>query len=498
MKRINTFQNNIYKIFTLVLILIISSSCEEPKKASPKPETAEITTPSCGAPCGVPEITWNLPNNTCVGSIPNQEVINCFAWTNFIALNWESSNIRGVADTLITANNFGNPGNLRPTVWESFLQREDVFRDSPPENWNNINTKDYVKSIKSLGELTEKLSQIPDNKILPTDESLRKLKSVLQAGSEAFLIDQDTSLVWYEVKMNHDEYKFIMDNKLYDYPTQREYANKNNGIWLPSAGTDGFEQGAMQLKASWKIIPDTKFNKLKKYYKISKAMVPSWVKVKDLKGKRVIEYGPMKEVYLGLVGLHIVRKIQPANQFVWMTFEHDWNAPTENAKEEEISNAMKENGGYNFYNKDSKQPINTISDSLNIPSQIVRIQQNAIPKDVEGLNAYVKQLISQTNSNSVWQYYQLISVQWPESPVSSKFNDGRNVPLQTGAITPVSMANVTLESFTQTQSCMTCHKYASIHLNKMDASKFKTDVFASDYNFMFSEAEYNKPKTDKK
>jgi hypothetical protein len=61
---------------------------------------------------------------------------------------------------------------------------------------------------------------------------------------------------------------------------------------------------SIELKAAWRIIPEDKLTSLKNYYKISKAMVPEIIGFKDKKPV----FGKSTQKYLGLVGLHIIRK----------------------------------------------------------------------------------------------------------------------------------------------------------------------------------------------
>ena len=99
---------------TLVFSLFILSfiSCESGKKdqrlnsATGFSKVADNESIYCGAFCDPPSITYKLVgDSTCAHS--SQDVLNCFAWKNFIALNWAASAQRGVPDTTATAANAG-------------------------------------------------------------------------------------------------------------------------------------------------------------------------------------------------------------------------------------------------------------------------------------------------------------------------------------------------------------------------------------------------------
>jgi hypothetical protein len=92
--------------------------------------------------------------------------------------------------------------------------------------------------------------------------------------------------------------------------------------------------------------------------------------------------------------------------------------------------------------------------------QITRV----VPVDAmaNGVTAYAWSLFPK---GSVFNYYRLINVQWPNS--STAVAPGSQTPLCTGDIQPSSasgiVANVTLETFQQsTNSCMDCHRAAPV------------------------------------
>ena len=86
----------------------------------------------------LPEIAPELPGAPRVGPDEpmNQNVMNCFAWQEFIALNWQASaEHSGQADLSVPASQFGDPGATTPVVWENLqgsvrgipAERRDAF-----------------------------------------------------------------------------------------------------------------------------------------------------------------------------------------------------------------------------------------------------------------------------------------------------------------------------------------------------------------------------------
>src|SRR5262249_33887540 len=67
------------------------------------------------------------------------------------------------------------------------------------------------------------------------------------------LVDQNGQYVYYEMRMNQDEYNYIVANKLYDARRQGEYARRH-GIELPLGVTAYGKVGAIEVKSAWKVL----------------------------------------------------------------------------------------------------------------------------------------------------------------------------------------------------------------------------------------------------
>lgn len=137
------------------------------------------------------------------------------------------------------------------------------------------------------------------------------LDEVAQAGSLGLLVDQDERSVYYAMYVNEVFYDFVRDNGLYD-PEKL----------AATSPTLNFPVGAMELKASWKIVEDG--SDASGWYTRT-AIVAA---LTEENGVVVVSPTETREVTVALVGLHIAGVVNGHPEFIWATFEHDENAPT--------------------------------------------------------------------------------------------------------------------------------------------------------------------------
>ena len=297
--------------------------------------------------------------------------------------------------------------------------------------------------------------------------------------------------------MNRDEFEYIRQNRLYDADVQQTFP----GIILPDGSKKFWKYGkvgAIEVKAAWIQIDDESLWPL---YKISKA----WVSYPTEKGT------PSKPqlVTVGLVGLHIIHKTQKAQQFVWATFEHVRNAPST----ADIAKGKLQDW-YTYHDPKcdaatcppNKEPNPGPKDKTpyDKPVQVVRTQpiSTTTTNNVAGLNAQVHESIRKAKKDSVFLNYELVNVLWPN--VNSPIKVGAQAPLTAGSPQPPNqkVANTTLETYHQNLSCMQCHMNATIASVKQQPLKIplipaaptKKSKKASDYSFLFSNAQSPKKK----
>ncbi|MFY9835280.1 MAG: hypothetical protein WAK55_02210, partial [Xanthobacteraceae bacterium] len=265
------------------------------------------TTSGCETP---PTLSYAIPSD--IAGANWQANVNCLAWQDFIAVNWQASPKKCSADTTISAAKFGEPNNTAPVVWETYKEASDVFQKgaAPPSPWCSGESR--AQENKSLGS------------------------RFTQAGTGgAWLTAQSRHLALYEIRMNRDLFSYIAANRLYD-ATMQQYFAENSGIDLPN-GRGEFSQygkaGSMVFKASWIELPDPS---QWPFFKTSKAYVAD-------PGSN----SSPRLVTVGLVGLHIIHKTSKSPQFIWATFEHVNNAPS---AADIKNNALRT--WYTFYNAD--------------------------------------------------------------------------------------------------------------------------------------------------
>lgn len=270
----------------------------------------------------------------------------------------------------------------------------------------------------------------------------------------------------------------------------------------------GQQVGAIEIKAAWTPLPAD--HSLDYRYKTAQAEIVDPV----TRAKRTVT--------VGLVGLHILRKRFPKMPWVWATFEHIDNSPDEAANGGFAPPAFppnpnqKASPGFTFFNptcdpaKDPTyqcqhnrppKPCGTsaiVCDPYDKPMQITRL--NPVGSSANSVTAYVWGMLP---AKSVFNYYRLIGVQWPQAPLVTPPGPGLRIPLTMGNPMPVGsaggtkqiVANTTLESFQQSSaSCMDCHaNFASIASAPQGAGKLRKVAkpggaqapYASDYSFLF-------------
>lgn len=396
-----------------------------------------------------------------------QPDFDVYSWNTFIALNWPPGP-DGKGDPKKTIGKNGD----NDTVWENYRDVADVFLPGGKKPaWSGAtNVPAECKAIHKKG--TRVLSQVG------------KTPTVLAEFSQPFntgpLIDQNGVYTRFEILINKTMFDYILTNSLYSKAGQKVFTPpvKFTCGTLGSAGTPGVE-GAIMVKSAWKVInpsekPRFHSEDVLVYSPASKnPTYPAQCKVKTI----------------GLVGLHIAHKTQSASQWLWSTFEHADNVPTD---EDVNSGNLKKK--YNYYNPKCDAatcPPNQIPPRPWNPtkvskfhSQVVRMNQFNLPiyaDSAAARNADAKKLLVGINPKSVWQNYELISTMWPTNPGNCGAVPGD--PLGTPA--PTFLANTTLETYLQrvppqpnvSSQCIECHNNATM-----------TVPVASDFTYVLQRA----------
>ena len=452
-------------------------------------------TPSFGGCLKQPSITSMLPPDM---AAVDQQDANCFAWQEFVALNWRAAtNACGVPDPGAGPADFGEPNDTSPVVWETYEEASQVFKPdaAPPDRW--CSTQPLPASVRRAPGAAElKPTSRRGYKTLTMDSKFSaNLPLSLQEFHEAFpnnawLTAQNGRLTMYEVRMNEDEFNYIDQNTLYDAKVQKSFV-LSSGINLPD--------GAIETKAAWIELDDPS---LYSSYKTSQAIV-----------KYPNDPTP-HEVTVGLVGLHIIHKTKFAQQFVWATFEHVGLDPTATDVQNKSFSPP-----YVYFNPNCdpstdhyKCQLNTpptSTDPYDAPMQVDRVHpiSSSNTDNVAGLNQAMWNLIAGSNPNSVFLNYQLVDVLWPN--MSTSVPAGATTPLTQGdpqpnpRVQPVN--NTSLETYIQQATCLDCHASAPISSAQSQQvlriatprrsgsasapPTTSTPTYASDYSFLFSRAQ---------
>lgn len=435
-------------------------------------------------------------NNQVPGDLPafnNQSQADCFAWQEFIALNWPVN----------PSGYFGAPGDYSPVTWETYMPKSVLFQPGgvKPSPWGTLVSPQFAARFK-----TQKLLLNPTKtKLLTFNAKFADADSIAGMDPDqaapfnkpSWLGAQNKTNVWYEIMLNKDYYDFVIKKGYYNAITQHDSIKNGVPINFPQ-GVYNEAVGAIKLKAAWMEVDNYNSPKWQRY-KVSKAVVFDSTS------------GKLRTVLVALVGLHILHKTQNQPTWVWATFEHTDNVP-------DIPGETPPPYGYNFYNANcspqqvslkgggtatvsctpNTSPPYYLSQAWPVPIQITRV--NAIDaEDAVPINDSMQNNIRKFYPKSVFQYYQLVDVIWSQllqpdrtTPIQAPF------PLNTSSMQSgdVIVANTTLESYVQnTNTCFSCHKYSTIAPYPADSAN--NNIFG-DFSFAISAAQYPLSKPGKR
>lgn len=405
--------------------------------------------------------------------IDTRPMFDTFMWQNFVALLWPSRpEDRGEPYSPGDPEVFrrGYAGGLQPAFlgWRS---ANDLYPQdgSAPPAWDGPGALDPCKGIP------------------PGDRKLRlintaKFGTVADELNQAFggpLIDQTGLLTRYEVRVNRVEYDYVRNNKLYNlanWPT-----NGLPPIYFPPSSRDAL--GSIEIKAAWRDL-----SRVDEAYRARFFHTDAWAvqadtcKSSEPNGQGRIYDCACRPMIAGLVGLHIAHKVDRFPQWVWSTFEQVDNLgedPTMPAgmKPSYYDGARAnpaDHPGYS-YQPDAVSATRETTAQLK-PVNVTRL--SAIPSTPAALpttkiNAAYRELVKGT----VWANYWLIGSQWstsptvpPQSPLQPPWTatDEQNFGCEDGtpatvggmAFPACQLANVTMETYHQLDSCQNCHQGA--------------------------------------
>ncbi|MBD6620502.1 hypothetical protein FNW02_33155 [Komarekiella sp. 'clone 1'] len=435
-------------------------------------------------------ITAEIPHNpnqakqeASYPNTPRVVFLDHFAWQVFAALNWPADCQQG---SPLASKKIGEAPDA-PRVWEFYSTPETVFVSGKTPSTPN-------KPFICLNA---------ENRLLPPKNSTVKLteQGKLDAkGQNANpqdlpLIDQQGNYIIVETYINPQEFNQIVKNKWYDSVNLAQFNNDNNQFDLICSGRENDnilgvpcstyeKEGAIEIKASWRVFDEqtSKDEKARYYTTKRKVLIPGKSDKCDT-GKAFCsdtgeEFSQVIEV--GLIGFHIKHKTSEQG-WIWSTFEQVDNVPDGTLKQNKYTlnnpdcqkNCV-ENTPYveppYLWRKEAPHAVTKIGGEIKnqIPSQIVRSFKPKSPLDsqISEQNQQWHQALKDISKSSVWQYYNLVGTQWLTNP-SQLYNE------QLREITPkLPLANVTLEPYIQNSSCIGCHTGAKLRTRMQPYADF--------------------------
>ena len=420
-----------------------ASEATPPKQPAEAAAKAPETSSPALSPVIPPDVTANPPFT--LASL--QADFDVLSWQTFVAMNWPV-----LPDGQPDVSQ--KPGQQKDnnTVWETWRESSTIFLPggAAPAPWGTASAppsslpKECQDLLRSGVRLLTQVGKTPGI-----------LTEATQPFNTGPLIDQNGRYAHFEILVNQSMFDTIFTQKLYSKQAQQSAKSVVFECGDPKTN----KVGAIMAKAAWKYLSASEIESGR--FHAVKAVIytpPSQDPVIEEKWEAAT---------VGLVGLHIVHKTAGSPQWVWSTFEQVDNCPTDGQSATHPS--------YNFYNKNApaaaintppKRPWNpNVIEPADRRPQIMRMLP--IDEPTQKLNSSWQAALKAVNENSVWQYYELVSTQWPTQP-AKKCDVEASAPANvSGSPAPQFLGNTTLESYIQgkvpnvSSSCIECHLNAT-------------------------------------
>lgn len=371
----------------------------------------------------------------------NNGSFDYLSWETFVALNWPAARTGCLPDlnkTILSGQG--------PVVWETYLADTDIFvnpKTAKPADWCRVppGTHGLSAEAQELSKQTGvtrffgRLTKFGPN-FTPGIHGIKEVHGPLT--------DRNGRFVRYEVRVNQDEYNYILKNNLWNKAGQ-----VGKTIKFPEGKTEFGPVGAMEIKAAWKVLGDG--DDPARYYTIQAIVF------NDDAGAKSPGKNP---VTLGLIGLHILHKARSQSNWVWSTFEQNDNTkafsyPQGPPNVQTAATPYKE--------------LDSSGKPLNKPVNVVRV--NPVENPATEMNAGYQKLLA----GSVWANYSLVATQWSGETLLPN---------------PPFLANTVIETYTQgpsptptngpspynpfggkaSSSCLKCHGVATAQGTTADRS----------------------------
>lgn len=348
-------------------------------------------------------------------------------------------------------------------AWQAFvsLNWPEVTDDPHANGWRAFARRDAV-----MGDISGEQcgAQARDGDVIITD---------LEQSDGHPLVDRNGNYVVYETRLNPIAADYIMDNGL------NHAAGQGGDVDFPR-GRDEDRPASVFVKTAWIILEGEtdEFVTARGF-----VVVPA---------SRSLSASPLCiEVSLGLVGMHIVTKVESGNgdEWIWATFEHRQTAPV--ASDARDINAIY---GADLFPDGCFAPVEAADTHLlfdaslqrpaNTPPDLAPLWADAPPFAVNQSGAPLPptqvvrcwEVFGPTQeTNARWQeqlagttleHYRLISAQWRGANASPYIEHGE---------LPRFLSNVTMETYVQIDrdgTCLGCHAGATTAVGTMSDFTF--------------------------
>lgn len=439
-------------ISLLVMTTIIVQSCsDEPTDDNPPAND--------DAPAGI-TFSWKTPSmNINYASADVQAQYDSLSWLFFTHLSWPADGDSPYPDTTKSILDGGT------ATWENYGMNYDIYLmpagdamvawPAPGGNWGE--------------RTTQREHRWANNPCAGADANQPVLDEFIQAALDPRphhpLIDRNSEYVRTGVYYNKPLYDYVRDKQLYSEASLRsilmadtmpvfvvDTTTNDDGSTINMRYKLNMPAGSVMLKSSWKVMgPGDDQSKF--YTTTANLLFENHNLASSSNTPNVCSFETV-----GLVGMHMVYKVQGNKDWIWATFEHADNVP-----DSMNVHAVDSNAHYNFYDRDvvlnDPNYVNHHPDAnRETPEQDNKPQfypywfdpdtgqtasQIARTTKISPSTQFVDSVVRENLKGTVWENYTLVGTQWTKEP---------------NVFEPPLLANSTLESFEQFKaSCMGCH-----------------------------------------
>ena len=290
------------------------------------------------------------------------------------------------------------------------------------------------------------------------DDETIEIDGISQAGTTNILIDANGQPVYYVMLIDSTWYNFARDSGYNALPKRLAAPDSLN---FPTGGP-----GSIELKTAWRVaqmgdsvlIPNAASRFITTRANIAPVSVSG--------GSFVVDTANPVAATMALVGMHVVGTVPNHPEFIWATFEHVDNAPSCAATPAGSTNPAT-GQPWSLYTGSPNcttvfGPCNSgqQSGASFTPTPICQMNPwgdtsdtTSNAQNIQSINASVAGQL--TGQRALLKNYMLLGGQWTfPGGLPALFARGRDTTNIHGS---PKLANTTMESFTQTATCFSCH-----------------------------------------